>query len=373
MRTPPDRRTVAVVLPPREGFSPDAVGAVGLLVHRLARAASGAFRPVVIGAPPARAPFTDVPFLPAKPAWVLAPGNLRYAAGVARQVRVLGPALIEVHNRPEVALALARRFPAIPVALFLHNDPHGMRQARTAGERLALLRTLARVVTVSAFLADRLLDGFSTPPRRAPVVLPNCLDLSSLPPPLPAAERDRTILFAGRIVADKGADAFVSACARALPRLPGWRAEMMGADRFRADSPDTPFLRRLRPQAEAAGIHLSGYRPHAEVLAAMSRAAIVAAPSRWPEPFGLTALEALACGAALLCSPRGGLKEVAGAAAVFIDPDDPAGFAEALVALAVDPARRCALSEAGRARAPLFDVHPAAQALDALREEILSS
>jgi glycosyltransferase involved in cell wall biosynthesis len=373
MRTSPDHPVVAVVLPPREGFSPGAVGAVGLLVHRLARAASGPFRPVVIGLPPAAGtPFQDVAFLPAEPAWVLAPGNLRYAAGVARRIRALQPALIEVHNRPEVALAMARRFPAIPVSLFLHNDPQGMRNARTASERQALLRALARVVTVSSFLADRLRDGLSAP-LRGPAVLPNCLDLSDLPPLASAGEREKVILFAGRIVADKGADAFVSGCTGALPRLPGWRAEMIGADRFRAGSPETPFIRRLRPQAEAAGIRLSGYRPHADVLAAMARAAIVAAPSRWPEPFGLTALEALACGAALLCSPRGGLREVAGDAAVFVDPDTPAGFADALVALAADPARRAALSEAGRARAALFDVHPAAQALDALREEILSS
>ena len=37
-------------------------------------------------------------------------------------------------------------------------------------------------------------------------------------------------------------------------RLPGWRAEMIGADRFRADSPETPFIRALRPRAAAAGV-----------------------------------------------------------------------------------------------------------------------
>ena len=55
------------------------------------------------------------------------------------------------------------------------------------------------------------------------------------------------MLFAGRVVSDKGADAFVQACAGALPRLPGWRAEMLGADRFGADSPETPFCARCGP------------------------------------------------------------------------------------------------------------------------------
>ena len=59
---------------------------------------------------------------------------------------------------------------------------------------------------------------------------------------------------------------------------------MIGADRFAPDSPETGFIRALRPEAEAAGVAMLGYRPHGDVLAAMARAAIVVVPSRWPEP-----------------------------------------------------------------------------------------
>jgi glycosyltransferase involved in cell wall biosynthesis len=148
---------------------------------------------------------------------------------------------------------------------------------------------------------------------------------------------------------------------------------MIGADRFGPDSPETPWLAALRPQAAAAGVAMPGYRPHAEVLAAMARAAIVVVPSRWDEPFGLTALEAMACRAALVASPRGGLPEVYGETAVVIDPEDPAGIAAALVALARDPARRAALASAGRARAETFDVTPAVARLDALRTDVLAA
>src|SRR5580658_5412325 len=104
---------VAMVLPPREGFSPDAIGAVGLVVHRLATAAGG-FSPVVVGMRGENA-FTDVTFRPAAPTWAPAGQTRRYAGGVARVLRQIGPALIEVHNRPELALFLAGKFPAIPV------------------------------------------------------------------------------------------------------------------------------------------------------------------------------------------------------------------------------------------------------------------
>ena len=91
------------------------------------------------------------------------------------------------------------------------------------------------------------------------------------------------------------------------------------------------------------------------------------------ESFGLAALEAMACGAALLCSPRGGLPEVVGDAAVMIDPDHPDAIAAALVALARDPPRRTALGAAGRARAEKFDVAHAAAARDALRRDVLAA
>lgn len=358
---------VAMVLPPREDFSPGRTGAIGLLVHEAAIASC--FAPVVFGAPQA-APFADVTFRPVRLSWLPLGRNRRYAGGAASAVRALRPALVEVHNRLDLAMLLARRFPALPVWAFLNNDPQGMRGGTTPAARARALARLARIGTSSAYLRVRLLEGVAAP-ARAPVVLPNWLDLSRVP--AAPAERERVILFAGRIVADKGADSFVQACACALPDLPGWRAEMIGADRFRPDSPDTGFIRGLRPLAAQAGIAMAGYRPHEDVLAAMARAAIVVVPSRWPEPFGLTALEAMAAGAALLVSPRGGLGEFTAGAAMTIDPDDPAGLAAALRALASDPARRAELGAAGRARACEYDVAKGIARLDAVRRDILGA
>jgi glycosyltransferase involved in cell wall biosynthesis len=357
---------IAVVLPPREAFSPAAAGAIGLMVHRLAVQPSS-FRPEVFGSP-VETPFRQVPFRPVQPPWMVAGTAFRYAAGVVRALAGRVPALVEVHNRPEVALILADTIPA-PVLLVLHNDPQGMRRARTPSERRFLLGTLARVATVSYLLRDLLVDGLPEPPRQ-PELLPNCIDLAALPPPAP---REQVLLFAGRAVADKGADIFVEACARALPELPGWRAELIGADRFGADSPETPFLRALRPRAAAAGVTLRGWLPHEQVLAALGRAGIAVVPSRWPEPFGLVALEAMASGAPLIFSNRGALPEVVGDAGVPVDPGDVAGLAAAMVALARDPARRDALEQAGRARAALFDAPAAAVQLDALRADVLAA
>ena len=357
---------VAIVLPPREGFAPGQTGAIGLIARRLL--AVPGFRPIVVGGQAAGPTFTGADYAAARPPFWL-PGNIntRYAAGVARLLRRLQPSLVEVHNRPEVALALVRRLGGTPVSLFLHNDPQSMRSARSAAERNALLARLAGVATVSDYLRRRLLEGIAVP-SATPAVLPNCIDLAELPAPGP---RERLILFVGRVVPEKAPDAFVAACAAALPRLPGWRAEIIGADRSRADSPDTRFVRHVRDAARAAGVMLLGYRDHPEVLAALARASIVVVPSRWQEPFGLTALEAMASGAALICSPRGGLPEVADDAALYAEPDEPPQLADAILALAGDDARRQALAAAGRARARRFDLTHTLASLAALRRAIL--
>ena len=180
------------------------------------------------------------------------------------------------------------------------------------------------------------------------------------------------VLFAGRVVAEKGPDAFVTACAAALPHLPAWRAMVIGADRFRPDSPETAFAMQIRAAAAHARVDIAGYRDHPEVLEAMAKAAIVVVPSRWPEPFGLVAVEAMASGAALICSPRGGLPEVGGDVAVYADPDDPAAIATAIRTLAKDEVRRAELAVAGRERAKLFDLPVVADMLAQHRRRLLA-
>ena len=331
------------------------MGAIGLLAHRMAVAAGGD----VVGRPAAD-PFADVAFHPAPPGWGLT-ATTRYASGVAAVLRRLAPDLVEVHNRPEIARYLSRRFPR--VALVLHNDPQGMRGAKTGAQRTDLLRRLCWVATVSDHLRRRFLEGAAGDVT----VLPNSIDV----PPRLNAERERLVLFVGRVVADKGADAFVAACAAVLPKLPGWRAEMVGADRFSASSPATPFSEQVRLLAAQAGVEMRGYLPHADAMHRMGCAAIAVAPSRWAEPFGLSALEAMAHGAALVCSRRGGLPEVAGDCALYADPDEPGAIADAVLALATDEPRRLALTAAARQRALLFDTAVAADRLRALRAQTL--
>ncbi|MFT8418827.1 MAG: glycosyltransferase family 4 protein [Acetobacter sp.] len=343
-RTPPKPLRVLSVLPPRERFAPDEAGAIALLVHRMAGEGE-----VVLGSPPATSPYTDVPFVPVPSVMFPLGGMGRYRAGVARVIGRLRPDLVEVHNRPDLARALSLRFPHMPLSLVLHNDPCGMRGCKTAPERTGLARRVA-VVAVSGWVRARFIaDGA----QGCVTVRPNGLDLAALPAPIPV--RDNVVLFAGRVVADKGVDAFVRACACVLPHHPTWQARIIGADRFGPQSPQTDFLATVQGLAQAAGVSMAGYQPHAQVLQAMSHAAIVVVPSRWAEPFGMAALEAMGCGAAVVTSRKGGLPEVAGPAALYASPDDLPGMVDALERLISDANLRAHMGQAGRARAQMFD------------------
>ena len=356
---------VAIVLPPREMFSPQATGAVGLLARIMARPAHGA-ECAVYGIAPKHPPFADVRFVPVPLPWRPFSRGSRYAIGLVGELRHAAPDVIEVHNEPTIALHLARKFPKIPVVLFLHNDPQDMPNATTPAERGFLLARLAAVAPVSNYVRDRLLDGVET--RARVEVFPNFIDLDAMP----AYKPQKCILFADRTTEAKGADAFVAACAKALKMLPGWRAEIVGAEHTDSGAPDSAFQQKLREDAEKAGVDMLGWRSLNQVLHSMANASMVVMPSRWNEPFGLTALLAMGCGAPLLCAPRGGLAEVMGDAALPINPDDPANIAVNIVALAYDSARRSELSRAGLARAAQFSATDALVRLAALRARVLA-
>ena len=98
---------------------------------------------------------------------------------------------------------------------------------------------------------------------------------------------------------------------------------------------------------------LTGYVDDTDLASLYSGAALFAYPSLY-EGFGLPVLEALQCGTPVITSPRGSLPEVAGDAAVYVDPLNVDGWADAMRTLLRDAAKAKELAQAGRARAERF-------------------
>jgi glycosyltransferase involved in cell wall biosynthesis len=103
----------------------------------------------------------------------------------------------------------------------------------------------------------------------------------------------------------------------------------------------------------AAGIRPLGYVDDDDLAGLYAGALAFVLPSSY-EGFGLTCLEAMACGIPVVASNRAALPETCGEAALLVDPDDPAAVADAVVRAVSDPTLRERLSRAGLGRAAEF-------------------
>jgi glycosyltransferase involved in cell wall biosynthesis len=119
---------------------------------------------------------------------------------------------------------------------------------------------------------------------------------------------------------------------------------------------------KLNARLVLAGAEFSRYRTRATVagfvsdeeLASLYRGAIALVMPSIEEGFGLPAVEAMACGTAVITSNAPALVEITGDAALHVDAHDPDAIANAMVRLANDEALRCDLAARGIARARRF-------------------
>jgi glycosyltransferase involved in cell wall biosynthesis len=100
-------------------------------------------------------------------------------------------------------------------------------------------------------------------------------------------------------------------------------------------------------------VRFTGYVDQADLPAIYSAASVFAFPSLH-EGFGLPVLEAMACGTPVVTSDTSSLPEVAGEAALLVDPTDDAAIAKAIARVYDEPVLRQLLSQAGIERAAEF-------------------
>ena len=133
----------------------------------------------------------------------------------------------------------------------------------------------------------------------------------------------------------------------------------------------TPEFRQLASENtahEGVDVRFLGFVSEQTLVALYNRAVLLVYPSRY-EGFGLPVLEAMACGCPVVCANTSALPEVAGDAALLIDPDDPINLAAAIAAVLTDPTCAARLRAKGLERASGFTwAHTAAATLAIYRE-----
>lgn len=119
-------------------------------------------------------------------------------------------------------------------------------------------------------------------------------------------------------------------------------------------------------------MHFLGDVSPDELVALYSGATALVYPSIY-EGFGMPILEAMACGCPVIAGDRSSLPEVAGTAALLVDPDAPTSLAAALTRIFTEPTLREALSKAGAVRAAGFTWEATARGMLASFERALAS
>lgn len=278
--------------------------------------------------------------------------------GVVHAARSARRFVMRVHDHRAFCPNGDRRFPQFPgncearmgVACLVNAVAHGCvsgprpRTYARLAARIRLRNALAKAdafVVSSEFMARECArNGFDA---ARIVVAPPPLsrdDFADPPQPMPAR---RAVLFAGRIVPQKGLASLV----RAIGRIPDTRRPVLDVA-----GEATPDLERSLHVAERAGVTVNplGRLDPAAMRAAVDAARVVAVPSLWDEPFGLLGIEAQGRARPTAAYAVGGIPEWIGDAGIAVPPGDESALAQALDRI-VDEAHWADYSRAAWARA----------------------
>jgi len=262
----------------------------------------------------------------------------------------------------------------LPRVLTLHSP---IRPAGKDGLQARLAADADRIVTVSQAQHD---DALATMPalRGKMSMIPNALPWPDLlPTDLPLMPP--VLLCIGRMRSDKGFDLAIRMFARLRER--GVAAKLVLA----GDGPEKSRLEALARELGLAGhIDFPGWIAPDGVVSMINTSTVVVMPSRWPEPFGLVALQAAQMGRPVVACRVGGLPEVVEhqETGLLVAADDEQAMADAVVGLLSDVSLLKRMGERAHRRArDKFDfptlvdayeqVYAQAQALAAVERDMV--
>jgi spore coat protein SA len=255
--------------------------------------------------------------------------------------------IVWIHNRPEFALALTPsiRRRGARVVLHLHNS-----HLSGGPEWLMKQIRVDKLVFVSEFLRQQAREKL--PELSAwfagSSVLYNGADQSIFYPPLAGRSNRQqvSVLFAGRLVEDKGVHILLEAMKLLEQQRVGLQAYIVGSSSF-GRGEETDYIRRLKAAPPSTVVFLE-YRSGPALGDLFREADMFCSPAVWDEPFGLVNVEALASGLPVVSTLSGGSKEVfAGGGGILVERGCAVQLAAALRRLAESPELRAQLGQQG--------------------------
>jgi len=257
-------------------------------------------------------------------------------------------------------LNVAPAYTGAPTVLTVHDIaferfpdhyPSGQRRYLSTMTKLSA-RSATEIIAVSAATRDDLIEFYAIDPDRISVV-PNGVEAAfrrHTPDELAAFRQandlpEQYLLFVGTLQPRKNLDGLLRAYALVAERIE-WPLVVIGG----AGWLYTPIQRLVRRLGLDDRVRFAGYVEPSELPAWYAGATIFALPSHY-EGFGLPVIEAMASGTPVITSTTSSLPEVAGDAALLVNPASPVAIARAILQLAEDEQLRRELAERGLHRA----------------------
>jgi glycosyltransferase involved in cell wall biosynthesis len=319
----------------------------------------------------------------AVPVWAGYSGKMKHAVWE----QWIGPAAaqqakVDVFHNPYLCMPLFPRVPTIitlPDAMHFRLPEHRSHSKVLQRPRMqAICKKAAMVITLSNHAKQDIIDLMDLPSERVRVIYlaagDNCFPI--LDPCLRAEARaryglgERYIFYIGNLDKRKNVPQLVRAFAQLYHKLGDPNLQL-----FIAGDPDKqsgPLYPDPRLVAEELGITdriIYRYVEEKDKAALYSDADVFVYPSTY-EGFGLPPLEAMKCGAPVICSNRTSLPEVVGDAALSLDPDDIQALVDAMYGVLTNQTLRADLRERSLKRAEMFSWHKAAAETIAVYEEV---
>ncbi len=248
------------------------------------------------------------------------------------------------------------------------------------------IRRARRIITVSEFTKQDLIQKFSVAPEKIQVTYEGVADLKSGKDYLFVAKLDKEeilknyhvnssafLLYVGNAYPHKNLDFLLAVFNKLLALRPNLRLVLVGKEDY--------FYKRLHEKAASMGLWqaenpnspviFAGYVPDKELETLYQSAQVYVFPSKY-EGFGLPPLEAMAKGCPVASSDRGSLPEVLGSAAQYFNPDDSEEAFSKIKDILDNQEQRNELSKRGIEQAKKYDWRRCAQETFDIYQTILN-
>ncbi|MCC6190725.1 MAG: glycosyltransferase family 4 protein [Anaerolineales bacterium] len=277
--------------------------------------------------------------------------------------------LLARRPRPDALFVPAHVLPLVhplPTVVTIHDLGYRrFPQAHPPGQRRYLdwstrfsARFAAHLLADSAATRRDLAEFYGAPPEKVTVVYPGGPEGLTRVDPAPVRARyglpDDYVLHVGTLQPRKNLARLMEAVAALRGRWPGLALVLAGRPGWLAE----PLL--AQAHACSAFVRLLDYVPAADLPGLYSGARVFAFPSLY-EGFGFPVLEAMACGTPVVCANTASLPELAGEAALLVDPADTEALAAALGRVLGEPNLRAGLAARGYVQLQRFSWDRAAQ------------